>query len=63
MYLTNKNNVFAFRFLKYMLAISLGILQNANVFTSSIKYFLQTCSQKLLYQDSQLRTVIDLTVD
>lgn len=49
MYLTNKNNVFAFRFLKYMLAISLGILQNANVFTSSIKYFLQTCVAKNFY--------------
>lgn len=48
MYLTNKNNVFAFRFLKYMLA-SLGILQNANVFTSSMKYFLQTCVAKNFY--------------
>lgn len=68
-YLTNKRNLFnwskyvvPFRFQIKVHVGCLGILQNINVFTSSIiKTFFckHVYSQKLCYQDNQLRTVID----
>lgn len=58
-YLTNQNMWYHSDFKVHVGCF--GILQNINVFTSSIKHFFckHVYSQNLCYQDSQLRTVID----